>query len=368
MRKTIAAAALLVIALSAAAQDRLSLSPSPRFWGATLNVRYALVDPSVQFTETTLLARATAAYAGGSYLRFPDGRLFTSAADGFTAEATAYDRFDSGWGFGVEQGIVPAPDRSDDALVVFALYRGRYELPLSHDGSLFAQSGLPEAEGALQGALLGGVGFDSVAIDPVTAASSGASAEASFEWGPGFLHNQLAGAANYGRVNLTATAFAPVFSLVDHGERVLSLYQASFASVDYGFGPELPFVIRSTFGGRAPRSGLGGAVRGYETSRYDADFKAVFNTELRANGPSLVLPRIVPGLLLHYDAGYFLDTRALSPDVEDRDGFVQSIGAGIFLQLTDIAEFVFYTHGLLSEPSIEDTRWIPFSLGFGFHY
>lgn len=354
-----------MIAISALvmAQNPLSISPGPRFWGATVDIRYALNEPSTQFTETTLLAGLSAAYETSTYARLGDGALATAS----TTASVQYPRFDGVWELGAEYGLLPSLVNYADRLVVFTLYRGQYDIPMGEDASLFTDSGLPESAGRLAGAVIAGAGVDTVTLDEVSRTRQGVAAEASVEWGPSFLHNQLIGEANYGRLNLTARQFSPILALEADGTNQLSVYQATYAAVDWGFGAQLPYETRATFGGRSPRSGLGGAVRGYTSRRYDADFKAVFNTELRLTGPSLVVPIIRPGLLVHYDAGYFLDTRRISPVADERSGFVQSAGAGVYVEIVGVASIVFYTHALLSEPSLSGTRWVPFSLGFGFH-
>lgn len=354
---------MVAVTVIAAAQEPLSISPGPRFWGATVDIRYALNEPSIQFTETTLLAGLSAAYETSTYVRLGDGALVTVG----TADSVPYPRFDGVWELGAEYGLLPSLVNYTDSLVVFALYRGQYDLPMGEDASLFTDSGLPESAGRLAGAVIAGAGVDTVVLDEVSRTREGVAAEASVEWGPSFLHNQLIGEANYGRLNLTARQFSPIFTLDADGTNRLSLYQATYAAVDWGFGAQLPYETRATFGGRSPRSGLGGAVRGYTSRRYDADFKAVFNTELRLTGPPLVVPFILPGLLVHYDAGFYSDTRGISPIKDERSGFVQSAGAGAYVEIVGVASIVFYTHALLSEPSLSGTRWVPFSLGFGFH-
>ncbi len=359
--------AVCVVVGAAGAQENPSFGVSPRFWGATVNLRYDFATPTPGSLETALLAGVSAAYETSTYVRLGDGSPAEALSPAYVAGSESYNRLDAVWTLGVEQGVVAGNAGARDLLVAFALYRGQYDLPRNHDTTLFGESGLPEADGSLLGALIAGIGLDGVTTGGTSAARSGVAAEASVEWGPSFLHNQVLGAADYGRLNLTGKLFAPIFMREERGSRRISLYQATMASIDYGFGEQLPFQARSTFGGRSPRSGLGGAVRGYTSKRYDADLKAVFNTELRLNGPSLLLSSLVPGLLVHYDAGYFVDTRGVSATPDDGSGFVHSAGAGAYLEIGGAAQIIFYTHVLLSEESLDGRRWVPFGLGFGFH-
>src|SRR6056297_1258211 len=130
MKYRIAACVLFLVALSSYAQtEQWEFRFGPRFWGATAAGRYMIEPPTVGGVETSVTALLSAAYERVGYYRAPDGSLFTSPADGPDAEATEFNRFDLIWQAGVQQGILPRIDSTNDAAVAFLLYRGQYDLP-----------------------------------------------------------------------------------------------------------------------------------------------------------------------------------------------------------------------------------------------
>ncbi len=360
----------LVVNLATYAQpDQWEFRFGPRFWGATAAGRYMIDPPSVEGVETSITALLSAAYETVGYYRAPDGSLFTVPAGGPNAEATAFNRFDMLWQVGVQQGILPRVESANDAAVAFLLYRGQYDLPFRDDSQLFFTSGLPEADGSLRGSFVGGLAYSLTIVDAVTRVKQGIAGELALEWGPSFLHNQILGLADYNRTTLSARGFVPLYEApARDGRNVFSSYLAAFGVLDWATGPEIPQIIRQSTGGRSLRSAPGGSVRGYGSGRFDSTLKILGNMEIRANLPAIVLPQIVPGLVLYTDVGYFLDEQDVSPQSEERSGFLLSSGAGFYLDLFAAAELVFYTNYLWMEPDVEGSRWVPFSLGFGFHY
>ncbi len=192
---------------------------------------------------------------------------------------------------------------------------------------------------------------------------SGTQAEASLEWGPRFLFNAPAGEADFLRLNLTARAFLPLFDLdPDNAFNVCSAYAGFFAAVDWATGGNIPLNVRGYFGGRAPRKGLGFAVRGLEDGRLDAPFKAVANAEVRFSLPALIDPSIIPGFLVFADAGYY--------DLVDApgNGFVFSAGAGLTLSLFDALNLCFTTQFLLNGTKVTGDIWTPVYFEFIWHF
>jgi hypothetical protein len=86
------------------------------------------------------------------------------------------------------------------------------------------------------------------------------------------------------------------------------------------------------------------------------------------NLPAIVLPGLIPGLLVYTDAGYYNDMDSFSPDPAEAEGKLLTSGLGVYLDVLEIAEFVFYTNYLWTPARIDGTSWVPFSLGFGFHF
>lgn len=363
---------ILCVATSALGAEERSTewAIAPRFWGASLFARYSFTPPAPDEVESSIIGGLSSAYETTGYYRRPDRSLFAAGDDGFTVEDSSYSRFDLQWQAGVQQGIAPRSDTSDDLAVVFFSYKGRYKLP-TEDGSLYFASGLPGTGGSLLGSVHAGLAYSDVRDSDSTATRRGTRAEFVLQWGPPFLHNTVLGSADFTRMSLSARSYWPLFESAGTGNlNRFSLYWASFAAVDWATGPDVPMAVRSSFGTRSERPGTGGSVRGYESGRYDATFKAVANTELRANLPAIPIGpvTVVPGVLAYTDAGFYLDTDDFSPEADEHRGTLLSSGLGLYVDLRGIAEVIFYTNVLLGPPDIEGKTWVPFGLGFGFHF
>jgi hypothetical protein len=375
MKRTIVLSILLIAVLTAAGaqESQFSVSPVPRFWGATVFARYALEPPAADQVETSFIAGLSAAYETTGYFRVPDGSLFDDGDGGFTADNTNYNRFDLFWQFGIQQGILPRADSPDDQAVVFAFYRGRYDLPFRDDAQLYFSSGLPEVDAGLLGAVHAGLAYSNVVQDDVTRSMSGVHAELVLQWGPAFLHNQILGSGDFTRTTLSGRGFIPLYAVpTADGKNVFNSYLAIFGAVDWATGPDVPMAVRSSIGTRSERPGTGGSVRGVESGRFDATLKAVANVEVRANLPSIVigkkLPVLLPGVLLYTDGGYYNDLDGFSPTADDDSGTLLTSGAGVYVDIVNVAEIIFYTNYVWDPSRVDGTHWYPFSLGFGFHY
>ena len=131
------------------------------------------------------------------------------------------------------------------------------------------------------------------------------------------------------------------------------MYAGDFVSVDWVTGDAVPLNVRQSFGGRSPRTGLGGAVRGVDSGSLDGYFKAVNNLEVRLLGPALFLPTIVPGLVVYLDAGLFSSAGCPRPEAW---GFVASTGAGVFVDLFGFAQLTLYVHYRLVGENADGSR------------
>jgi len=345
-----------ILAGVGAEESRFDLSFAPRFWGVSLFGRYSLEPPAANEVETSVITGLSAAYETVGYYRAPDGSLFT---DGDDADQAYYNRFDIEWQVGIQQGILPRADLPEDQAVAFAYYRGRYDLPFGDAPQLYFLSGLPEVDGELLGSVHAGLAYSNVVEDDITGTEKGVHAELVLGWGPSFLHNQVLGSADFTRTTLSGRGFIPLYSADPRGDRNLfSSYLAMFGAVDWATGADVPMAVRSTIGTRSERSGTGGSVRGYESGRFDATLKAVANVEVRANLPSIVLspklPTLIPGILIYTDAGYYNDLDDFSTTTTEEPGTLLSSGAG--------------TNYLWQPAAVDETHWVPFTLGFGFHY
>jgi hypothetical protein len=365
------AALLWILSAVAVAEEepQFDFDVGPRIIGVSLAARYSLSPPVVDGVETTITAMLSPAYEGVAYYRLPDGSFFTSGAGGYGADSAGYDRFDLLWELGVQQGILSGLDRAADRAVVFAFYRGRYDYPFEQPDRLFFDSPLPENSGGLIGSFVAGLAYSDVAAQPITHVQCGIHGEATIEWAPPFLHNQVAGSADYNRTTVLGRVFVPLYSAEPrNGMNTFSSYLALFGIVDWASGPQIPLEVRATTGGRSIRAAVGGSVRGLEGRRFDSTFKAIANIEVRMNLPAIVLPSLVPGLVLYCDTAYFLDTEELSPVAEEHSGFAVTSGLGISLDLLNTVQLVFYTSFVINDTDITGRHWVPFFLGFGYHY
>ena len=340
----------------------------PRIIGATIDGRYITEPASEQDVETSVTARLSGAYESVGYNRAADGSLLF--VDQLATDAvTSYDRFDLLWELGLQQGIVPRADSASDAAVVYAIYRGRYRLPLAISDSEAADAGLPPITATLRGSVLTGLAWSTVVKAPLTRELSGVTAELAVEWGPSFLHNEVLGSAEFTRLTVKGSAFLPLLALPPRdGFNRFSLYLAGFSAIDWAYGPDVPIAVRQTTGGRSLRGAPGGSVRGYGSGRFDSTFKAITNLELRASLPSIILPSIIPGLVVFTDAGYFNDLDSASPVESQDSGLLLSSGAGLSIDFFDLAALVFYTSFAWTGDTRSGEIWNPLGIGFGFHF
>jgi hypothetical protein len=313
--------------------------------------------------DTILWAWAGASAEDVSFYRMPDGSLITGAAPaGVDPVVDPYSwRWSGRWRLGAAQGITRSPRTGDNLLEAFGYWRARVDANL-RDPAVPAQlaflSADPARFGSFQNALLAGLRWRDVSLDRVHKTRSGLSAEATVEWGPPFLANELFGATDYVRLNATARGFLPLFT-ADRGDgrNLFSLYAADFLSADWAFGPVVPWSVRQSFGGTDQRTGLGDAVRGVDFGSCDTAVKAVNNLELRATLPALVLPDLVPGILVFWDSGLWAQAG------EGREpvpwGFLSSVGTGVFLDFLDLTSFVAYLCVRLTGVNADGTAVTP---------
>ena len=370
MRRLIALWVVLGVGVALGAQpSQWEFGFGPRIFGAAFAPRYMLQPPTIEGVETSITGLLSGAYQSSGYYRSPDGSYVVPADVIANGRILNYSLLDFTWELGIRQGIVPRTDALADAASVFFFYRGNYRYPFADDDALFFQSDLSDTVGSLRGSFVSGVAYNRVTQNTVTRVRNGVQAEIALEWGPSFLHNQIVGIADYGRWSARAAGFLPLYALEPVRDRNrLSVYAAGFAAVDWATGPAIPETIRASIGGRQVRPGTGGSVRGYGSGRFDATFKSVVNAELRVGLPAIALPVIVPGLVIYTDAGYYVDGAARSPIESENQGLLLSSGIGASIDLFDAATLVFYTNYLWTERGNTGERWVPFAMGFGFHF
>jgi hypothetical protein len=360
---------LLIAVVSLPADDgALEFRFGPRIFGATLDTRYVTTQPAEDDVETSVTARLSSAYENVGFHRSSTGSLLyiDPAID---SAITGYDRFDLLWELGLQQGILPRGDTTQDAAVVFTLYRGRYRLPFAAAESELLAENLPPVDQTLQGSVISGIAYSTVTRAAITREQEGLFGELAIEWAPEFLHNAILGSGNYNRLTLKGSGFLPLIALDPRdGRNRFSLYLAGFGVVDWATGPDIPISVRNTTGGRGLRGAPGGSVRGFGSGRFDSTFKAIASVELRAALPAIVLPSIIPGVVLFSDFGFYSDLDELSPILLEHSGFLGSSGIGLSIDLFDAVTLVFYSTIAWSGDTRSGDMWTPFGVGFGYHF
>jgi hypothetical protein len=294
--------------------------------------------------QTTFWAYVGGGYEGMHYYRDPAGNLLSPgeiATDGGSPDfSPSFNRIEGAWRLGVEQGLEWNERTKANLLEAFFFYRGRYDVNSLSAGTPLgsALTVLPDGGQCLLNTLQLGLGYDDLLFQKKHKTKHGVSAEATAEWGPGFLFNGTVGSSDFLRFNGTVQWFKSLYDLApDHASNVFSLYLGEYFSADYAValnGTQVPLYVRQSFGGRNQNVGLGGSVRGVDVGAYDTNFKAVNNLELRANLPALFHPDLVPGVVVFLDAGVY--GQVGEPGISSpRSGFVAGTGAGVYLDVLD---------------------------------
>ncbi len=370
------AALLLAFAATPLVADDLPLTfdVGPRIWGADLGIGYTGLE-LLDGRDTTLWLWAGGGWEQMPYYRMADSTLVAEYLDLGTGAVVDlpvaidaendpfYQRAEGKWQLGMVQGLVAGEGAAPDLVVAFLYYRGRYDAHLDQ-GLLMADNllaDLPDRDGIFQNSVLVGAAYEGVVKNDHTV-KSGVRAEASVEWGPSFFISATGGESSFLRLNATARAFLPIWDAApDRDRNLFSVYAGDFAAVDWVTGDQVPLNVRQSFGGRSPRTGLGGAVRGVDSGSLDANFKMVNNLEVRVLGPALFLPDIVPGLVAYVDAGCFGLVGEPAPAAW---GFVASTGAGLFVDFFGFAQITGYLHYRLVGENADGSALTPFAIDF----
>lgn len=201
--------------------------------------------------------------------------------------------------------------------------------------ALFFTSVFSDNEGLLSNSFFAGLSYDSIREDTIHETMDGIYAEVSAEWAPPFFFNSVLGESDYLRINAKAKGFLTLFVAdPEKDKNVFSLYLSDYVSFDWITGSIIPMMINQTFGGIDWRPGTGGSVRGFEKRAYDTTIKAVNNLELRATGPPIIHPSIVPFAGVFIDAGVY-GSYAQDPLPSD-PGFLLSSGLMVAFDFFDL--------------------------------
>lgn len=321
----VAALALLV---SGAGAQELGLGfEGVRFWngivpsGLDLSLTYGDLGV-LEGGDAFLYLKAGGGYENASLVRDPLTGDPSSLVGGYE-----YDMLDFQWELAFVQGLSRRDD-GDNLLEVFLFYRGRYDDYLNELSTVV----FPDAGTLFGTSVMAGVSYDSRVLDRHRS-RSGVYAEATAEWGPGFLN----AVTDFWRVSAQARGFLPVYDTPTDGGNLFNVYLAGFAGIDYAGGDQVPIYVNQSFGGRDLRDSLGNVVRGYGWNKYDTSLKAVANAEVRLVGPAIVLDSVVPYLFAFGDVGYY----AGFPDATvkaDASGVLASVGGGVALDLVGFAQ------------------------------
>lgn len=285
--------------------------------GLDLSLTYTGMSMS-DLAGTSLFLKAGGGYENTALLRDP------ATGDPWTGDAAGnkYDMLNFQWELAFIQGLARRGD-GDNSLEVFAFYRGRFD---SYKNEL-SDSVFADIRGLLGTSFMAGLSYDTRELDRHRS-KKGIYAEASAEWGPGFVNAN----SDFWRVSGQLRGFLPVFDIATDGGNLFNVYLAGFAGADYAAGASVPIYVQQSFGGRDLRDSLGNSVRGYGNYKFDSAFKSVANAELRLIGPAIVLYNIVPCLYGFADAGYYSGF-AESANRADASGFLVSTGGGVALDL-----------------------------------
>jgi len=377
----IAGAALSFLAPGLRAED-LQVVPSPHKWGAEIDLGWS---PGALWPgrETRLWLGLEGSYKSWQYFRDPSsGRALSSADSGDAAASEAIGL----WFLGLEQGLLPQPTElgpgarpwdDPDLLEAFAYYRGIKFSTLS-SGSYLADSSLPERDGYLETAFLGGLSLDRVTEVDSHDLKEGYLLEASGTLAPRSLQSVD---ASYRRATFIAQGFLPLWDSAPESRlNRLSLLAGVNAAVDRLWGESVPAQERQVIGGRAWDGvggfveGLGGAVRGAEDGRFDADLKAVANLELRLNlpgfevGSPVEVPLFdkpfscVPGILAYVDAG------AWNGLPGDESGALLSVGLGAYMTVLKYGSLSIYNDYWLAGGSPYESGSFRWHMELGMHF
>jgi len=291
--------------------------------GLDLSLTYTGLDLS-NAADTKIFLKAGGGYENASLIRNPlTGDPWTA-----TVAGNKYDIPNFQWELAFLQGFSRREDGAN-LLEAFVFYRGRFDI---YPNEALSDAVFSDIEGLFGTSVMGGVSYDSRVQDRHRS-KKGIYAEATAEWGPGFLNSKT----DFWRISSQFRGFLPVIDIPTDGGNLFNVYLAGFAGIDYADGDSVPIYVNQSFGGRGLRDSLGNTVRGYGWNKYDTSLKSVANAEVRFVGPAIVIDSIVPYLFGFADAGYYSGF-ADSANYGDASGFLASTGGGLALDLAGFAQ------------------------------
>lgn len=273
------------------------------------------------------------------------------------------------WELAFIQGFSRRED-GDNLLEAFLFYRGRYDNYLNELPTVVFTD-IREIFGT---SFMTGISYDS-RVQSRHRSKEGLYAEATAEWGPGFLNT-----TDFWRVSGQLRGFLPVYDMPNEGGNLFNVYLAGFLGADYADGAQVPIYVNQSFGGRDLRDSLGNSVRGYFHPRYDSSLKATASAEFRLVGPSpsLIWPavelleKVVPYLFGFADAGYYAGFADATASYANASGFLASVGGGFALDLIGFAQASVIAGVRLVDDATVDYQYDPadyfFAVKFFLHF
>lgn len=342
------------------------VSPIIQFYGLHMDIGYRGAE-FIEGRDTIIWFGAGGYYLNQSFFRYPDGSLYYIPDGGIDADNDPHFWiFRGDWNVGLTQGFVWNDRINKNLIEGFIHYRGKFDKHFrnsEYDQLLFQSRTVSDKEGILQNSILLGAALNDVSTSPITKVKKGVYSEVSFEWGPSFFLNNLYGEADFFKLNGSIRGFLPIFELEPkNGLNLLSLYGGAFLLFDYTGGSRIPLNEGQSFGGLAPRAGLGGAVRGVFDAAYAAPLKGVFNIEARLNLPALFIKDIVPVLRVVFDSGYYNELDGVHQGLLFTTG--GQFGINFFDFVVPSIGFFYFING----ENVDRSRFMIFDLAFGFHF
>ena len=279
-------------------------------------------------------------------------------------------RIHTNWGAGLTQGIIDNSSSRNDLLYAVLKYRGVREWNIQDDSrdQIIFNSVRDDKDGILLNSFIAALVFDSTSKNRKSGNIKGFYSEVSVERAPEWFFNDIEGKSDFIKYYGSFSFFIPFKEFLNNkAEPVSGLYLAECFSADLIGGEDIPLLARQTMGSLSPKNGLGGAVRGFESRRFDGEFTMSNNIELRMNLP-VIKPHFMPGstylrpgAFVFFDAGYYDLLAGAEP------GTIVSCGGGVSGDISGIIQgLAFLSFPLKGERLDEKT--MDFSLSLNFHF
>lgn len=336
---------------------------SLRTYGADIDVNFGFLS---HFTGswTQLHTRIGGGWQQEGFHRNPDGSLFF-ADEKDDIQLARHNRIETGARIGVVQGISWNEQLEQTDWRGYVLVGSSYEFHIRDEliNQLIFETDYQDNERSLTNRIATGALRDRV--HKTEHKVDGFNQEISLEYGPWWLGNRAMGAADYVRLHARHVHYVPLFTD--------GLYLVNGTYIDrlwggWAEGTTVPLNARASFGGWKSRSGLGDTARGFESGRFDADFKLANAMDIRYRAVHLESLNTRLGILGYWDIGYYRGLRDAPEDSEYNVGWVSSNGIAASITVLDTYTLVLYSHlpwfGTITHA---DSRVIPFAIDFGFH-